>query len=320
MSATTHHRVVIIGSGPAGLTAALYTARANLSPLIIAGNQPGGQLMGTSRVENWPGIEAIDGPGLIKQLTDHATTYGATLRAVNVTAVDITKKPFTLQLSDATTCTADSIIIACGATARRLNCPGEAEYWGKGVSTCATCDAPFYKDRPVVIVGGGNSAVTYALQLARHGARVTIVHLLDKLTATDPTVAQVYDHPLISIIYQHTVTEITGNGTNVTGVVITDQQAGTQKTIETAGVFIAIGMGPNTALFADQLECTKGGYIARPHGGTKTSVPGVFAAGDVADQWYHQAITAAGEGCQAALDCEYYLTGSVQITYPTSLT
>ena len=271
--------------------------------------------MGTQRVENWPGVAAISGPDLIKNLTDHATSNGAQLRAVNVTSVDTSQKPFLLSLSDNTQVTSDSIIIACGATARRLHCPGESEYWGKGVSTCATCDAPFYKDRNVVIVGGGNSAVTYALQLARHGARITIVHIMNKLTATDPTTQQVYDHDNISIIYNHTVTAVNGDGTKVTGVTIQNQQTQDLQELATDGVFIAIGMGPNTDLFAHQIDRDKRGYIARESGSTKTSVPGIFAAGDVADPKYHQAITAAGEGCQAALDCEYFLTGQVQVIY-----
>lgn len=315
MSASSHHRVVIIGSGPAGLTAALYTARSTLSPLVIAGNQPGGQLMGTSRIENWPGVQAMSGPDLIKTMTDHAVACGATMRNIRVTKVDTHTHPFTLELSDRTTITSDSIIVACGTTPRRLNCPGESEYWGKGVSTCATCDAPFYKDKDAVIVGGGNSAITNALQLARHGVRITIVHILDELTATDPTVKQVYEHPNISIIYGHTVTAVHGDERHVTSVTIQDQKSKETRELPTHAMFLAIGMAPNTDLFAGQLEVAKGGYLARRPGSTQTSIDGVFAAGDVADPKYHQAITAAGEGCQAALDCEYFLTGKVGVVY-----
>lgn len=310
-----HHRLVIIGSGPAGYTAALYAARAQLTPLVIAGTQPGGQLMGTNSVENWPGVKSIKGPELMHQIAEHAQSCGAQIVEKNVTAVDISTKPFTLTLNDNSTITSDSIIVACGATHRRLHCPGESEYWGKGVSVCATCDAPLYKDRRVVIVGGGNSAITYANQLARHGARITIMHILEQLTATDPTMEHVLNNPAIDIVYQHTVTQIHGDTKRVTGVTITSQKTGDNRELKTDGVFIAIGMGPNTDLFADQLERDTRGYLVCAPGTTHTSVPGIFAAGDVADSRYKQAITAAGHGCQAALDAEYFLTGKVMVIY-----
>ena len=311
----SHHKVIIIGSGPAGTTAALYTARAGLEPVVIGGSSFGGQLLGTDRVDNWPGMDSISGSDLMEKLILQSQKHGATYRAVRVKNIDLSEKPYSLSLTDNTKCTADSVIIACGATPRRLHCPGEEEYWGKGVTTCATCDAPFYKDKEVVIVGGGNSAVVHALQLVRIGARVTIVHILDKLTATDPTVNLVHENKNISIIYSHTVTEIKGDGKHVTGVTIQSQQNKDTFELETSAVFIAIGVGPNTDLFKGQIDMSKHGYIIRDAHRTLTSVEGVFAAGDVADQMYHQAITAAGEGCRAALDCEYYLNGSVSVIY-----
>lgn len=311
----SHRKVIIIGSGPAGATAALYTARAGLEPLVIGGSSFGGQLLGTDRVDNWPGRDAISGPDLMQELILHSQKHGAAYRSARIKNIDLSERPFTLTLTDNTTCTADSVIIACGATPRRLHCPGEETYWGKGVTTCATCDAPFYKDKEVVIVGGGNTAVVHALQLVRIGARVTIVHILDTLTATDPTVNLVHDNKNISIIYSHTVAEIHGDGTHVTGVTIQSQQNNDTFELKTSAVFIAIGVGPNTDLFTDQLDMDKNGYILRDAHRTTTSVDGVFAAGDVADRIYHQAITAAGEGCRAALDCEYFLTGSVKVVY-----
>ena len=310
-----HHRVIIIGSGPAGLTAATYTARAGLSPVVFEGKNPGGQLMTTSAVENWPGEISIQGPALMKKLDDHAKACGARMIGQTIVAVDLKEKPYRVTTNTNEVHTTDSIIVACGATHRRLGCPGESDYWGKGVAVCATCDAPFYKDKHVVIVGGGNTAVTDAMALVRHAKKVTIVQILEKLSATDPIKDKVLAHDRIEIVPLHTVDKIHGDGTRVTGVTITSQKDGLQRDLSCDGVFIAIGMRPNTVLFEGKLPLDKWGYIRRHEGTTVTDVPGVFAAGDVSDHRYRQAITSAGEGCQAALDCEYYLTGSVTVLY-----
>jgi len=312
-----HHKVVIIGSGPAGLTAALYTGRAGLKPVVFEGKSPGGQLMTTSAVENWPGEVSIQGPALMKKLKDHALTYGAEMISQTIVDVDLTQKPYALTTNAGDTYTAESIIVACGATHRRLGCPGESDYWGKGVAVCATCDAPFYRDKHVVIVGGGNTAVTDAAALIRHAKKVTIIQIQEKLSATDPLKEYVLAHDRIEVIPLHTVTKIEGDGMRVTGVTMTSQVDKQETMLACDGVFIAIGMMPNTALFTGKLEQDKWGYIVRKEGSTQTSVPGVFAAGDVADHRYRQAITSAGEGCQAALDCEYYVTGSVTVVYTT---
>jgi thioredoxin reductase (NADPH) len=322
---STHHRLIIIGSGPAGLTAGIYAGRARLQPLILEGKNPGGQLMGTNDIQNWPGIPSMSGPELMEHLCTHATSVGAVCRQKTVASVDLSQKPFALTLTDNTAVTADSIILATGATHRRLYCPGEDTYWGRGVSTCATCDAPLYDGKEVVIVGGGNTAVTNALQLAKYAQRVTIVQQGAALTATDPIVEQVYTHERISIIYDHTVTAVHGDETRVTGVTITGKDTTNlssslvedpaERQLPTDGVFIAIGMGPNTDLVKGQVAMNDWGHIVREEGTTKTSIPGFFAAGDVADYRYRQAITSAGEGCRAALDAEYYLNGKVMVVY-----
>jgi thioredoxin reductase (NADPH) len=303
----THHKLIIIGSGPAGLTAALYAARSRLDPLLIEGKSPGGQLMGTSYVENWPGEIRILGPELMKRMKEHALHYGTQFLDQEVTTVDFTKKPFQLATHRKMQLTAQSVIIATGTESKRLCCPGESEYWGKGVSTCAVCDAAFFKDKKVVIVGGGDTAMENATFLTRFTNDITIVHILDKLTASAIMQERVHNHPAISLIYNATVSEIKGNGQTVTGIVITDQK--TKKTTEMAtdGIFIAVGLKPNTELFKGQLELLENGYLkVTDH--TKTSVPGVFAAGDVFDSRYRQAITSAGSGCMAALDAEKYLS------------
>lgn len=310
-----HHRLIIIGSGPAGLTAGIYAGRARLTPLILEGKTPGGQLMGTNDIQNWPGVPSMTGPELMNHLRDHATSVGSTCVKKTVASVDLSQKPFALTLTDDTTLTADSVILATGATHRRLHCEGESTYWGRGVSTCATCDAPLYKDKEVVVVGGGNTAVTNALQLAKYASRVTIVHIQEKLTATDPIVEQIPTHERIEVVYSHTVTAIHGDDTRVTGVSITDQKDNTTRHLATDGVFVAIGMGPNTDLVKGQVDMNQWGHIIREEGTTKTSTPGFFAAGDVADYRYRQAITSAGEGCRAALDAEYYLNGKMTVIY-----
>jgi thioredoxin reductase (NADPH) len=299
-------KITIIGSGPAGLTAAIYAARSGLEPLIIEGKQPGGQLMGTSLVENWPGEKSIMGPELMVRMREQAVHQGAEFLSEEVVEVDLAKNPFTLTTHKQTTITSDAVIIATGATPKRLNCPGEKEYWGKGVSTCAICDAAFYKNRPVIIIGGGDTAMEEASFMARFTDRITIIHILSQLTATQAMQDRVINNPKISIIYSSSVTEIQGDGTKVTGVAFTDTVTGEKHNLATDGVFIAIGLTPNTTLFKNKLELDRFGYI-RLKNHTKTSIEGIFAAGDVADFEYRQAVTSAGTGCMAALDAEKYL-------------
>jgi thioredoxin reductase (NADPH) len=299
-----HHPLIIIGSGPAGLTAATYAARANLSPLVFEGSQPGGQLMKTSAVENWPGEVSILGPDLMKKLREHATHFGAKMVRETVESVDLTSRPFKLTTKK-NKYSADALIIATGANPKLLTCPGAEEYWGKGVTSCAVCDGAFYRDKKVVIIGGGDTAMEDASFMTNFTDDITVVHILDKLTASQAMQKRVIDNPKIKIIYESTVSAIEGNGTVVTSVTLTHQKGGATHKLPADGVFVAIGINPNTALFKDQLELERG-YIALKKG-TETSVPGVFAAGDVADFSYRQAITSAGTGCQAALDAERFL-------------
>lgn len=299
--------VVIIGSGPAGLTAALYAARGKLKTLVLEGNQPGGQLTTTTTVENWPGNIAIQGPDLMFNMRDHAAHYGADLITEAVTHVDFSKAPYSLATESGKQFTGHTVIIATGSSNKKLGCPGETEYFAKGVATCATCDAPFYKDKDVIVVGGGNTAVTEAEHLSHFAKRVTIIHILDALTATDPIKDKVFANPKINVIYGSTIKEIRGDGNTVTNVVIEHQKNKTTSTMTTNGVFVAIGFTPNTKLFNGQLELDQYGYlILQEH--TKTSKPGIFAAGDVADYRYRQAITSAGAGCMAALDAQSFVS------------
>ncbi len=302
----TPHPVIIIGSGPAGLTAAIYAARANLSPIIIDGNNPGGQLMGTSVVENWPGETSIIGPKLMQDMRKHAEYLGTQFIADEIKTVDLKSHPFTLTLTSGKTLQTLSLIVASGATPKRLGCPGENELWGKGVTTCATCDAPFYKDKKVLVVGGGDTAMEDASFLRKYTNNVTIVHILDKFTASHAMQQRVLTDPMIKIIYQSTVTAIEGDGNHVTGAVITNQKDQSVTKMAVDGVFVAVGLTPNTGFLQGQLNLDSHGYIALT-GSTTTSVPGVFAAGDVADSHYRQAITSAGTGCMAAMDADEYL-------------
>jgi thioredoxin reductase (NADPH) len=302
------YNVVIIGSGPAGLTAGIYTARAKLKPLIIDGPLPGGQLMTTTKVENWPGTVSIMGPDLMMNMREHAQTCGASFLSENVTSVDFSKRPFTVVTDSKKIIQAQSIIVATGAVNKRLNCKLEAEYWGKGVSTCATCDAPLYEGKEVIIVGGGNTAVTEAEHLMHIAKKITIVHIHDKLSATDPIKDKVLANPKVQVIYNATVVEIQGDGKRVTHAVIENQKDKKRTTVASDGVFIAIGFKPNTEVFKNHIAMDQYGYITvRDH--TRTSVEGVFAAGDVADYRYRQAITSSGAGCMAALDVQSFLAG-----------
>jgi thioredoxin reductase (NADPH) len=308
------YKVIIIGSGPAGLTAGIYAGRSKLEPLIIEGNMPGGQLTTTTKVENWPSYISIDGPELMKKIREQAEVCGAHFVSDEVSGIDVSGEPYKVFTRAGKTFETQSIIIASGAVHKKLGCTGEQEYWGKGVSVCATCDAPFMQEKEVVIVGGGNSAVTEAEYLTKFASKITIVQALDALTATDPIKDKVLADPKITIIYNSTVIEMKGDGEHVTHVVIENQEDKSKTTVPAFGVFIAIGLIPSTKIFQGQIELDENGYIILKHR-TQTNVAGVFAAGDVSDPLYKQAITSSGDGCKAALDCEIYLTGKISVSY-----
>lgn len=309
MNKQTPYNVIIIGSGPAGLTAAVYTSRAFLKPLLIEGTPPGGQLMGTTAVENWPGNKSILGPKLVMDMKEHAKHFGTEFLSDRVTKVDFSQKPFLLTTAKGTELQAHSVIITTGASPNRLKCPGEDEYWGKGVTTCAVCDGAFYPKKKVVIVGGGDTAMEDASFMAKYTDDITIVHILDKLTASPSMQKRILDNPKIKIIYSSTVTEIKGDGKHITEVLLTNQKTKEQTTLLTDVVFLAIGQKPQTEIFKGHIELDKMGYISVKDG-AQTSVKGVFVAGDVADYRYRQAITSAGTGCMAALDAQRYLEES----------
>jgi thioredoxin reductase (NADPH) len=302
----TIEKIIIIGSGPAGLTAGIYAARAALEPLIIEGTDPGGQLMNTTLVENWPGEKSILGPELMKKMRDQAHELGCRFTSASVTQASLNTKPFELILSNNSSIKCQSLVIATGAHPRKLGCKGETTFWGKGVSTCAICDGPFFKDKQVVIVGGGDSAMESASFLMSYAKKLTIVHILDHLTASAAMQQRVLKNPKVEIIYNSTVEEITGENGKVSAVTLVNKKTGALSSLPTQGVFIAIGLIPNTALFKNQLEMKASGHLLVTND-THTSIAGVFAAGDVADIKYRQAITSAGSGCAAALDAERYL-------------
>jgi thioredoxin reductase (NADPH) len=304
--------VIIIGSGPAGLTAALYTARANLRPLVIEGLEAGGQLMLTTLVENWPGHrDGIMGPELMGEMRAQAERFGAEIIRGQVASVDLDTRPFTVRMSDAAY-HCRSLIIATGASARLLGLPSERALIGHGVSTCATCDGYFFRGKPIAVVGGGDSAMEEAIFLTRFASQVTVVHRRDALRASKIMQDKAFANPKIAFEWNTEVEEIkdTGKG-EVTAMVLRNSQTGERKELVVDGVFVAIGHTPNTALFAGQLDTDANGYLLT-HDGTRTSVPGVFACGDVQDHIYRQAITAAGSGCMAAIDAEKYLEGVPQ--------
>ncbi|HET7482799.1 MAG TPA: thioredoxin-disulfide reductase [Actinomycetota bacterium] len=304
MSDTTRD-VVIIGSGPAGLTAAVYTARANLAPLMIEGVEAGGQLMLTTEVENYPGfIDGIMGPELMERMRKQASRFGTEFVTDNVTEVDFEASPFAVRTSD-TTYHARAVIISTGASARMLGVPGERELLGHGVSTCATCDGFFFRNQELLIVGGGDSAMEEAIFLTKFASKVTVVHRRDSLRASKIMQDRAHENPKIDFIWDSVITEVFGNG-KVAGARLKNVKTGAETEIPAQGVFVAIGHVPNTALFEGKLELS-GGYIVTTGDDTQTSVRGVFAAGDVVDFRYRQAITAAGMGCMAAIDAERYL-------------
>ena len=299
--------VVIIGSGPAGLTAAVYAARANLAPLMIEGIEAGGQLMLTTDVENYPGfVDGIMGPELMERMRKQAARFGTEIVTDNVTEVDFSGPSFKISTASETY-QSRAVIISTGASAKMLGVPGEKELLGHGVSTCATCDGFFFKDQELLMVGGGDSAMEEATFLTKFASKVTIVHRRDSLRASKIMQDRAFANPKIDFVWDSVITEIFGNG-KVAGARIKNLKTGTESELPSGGVFVAIGHTPNTGLFEGELELS-GGYIVTEGEGTKTSVPGVFAAGDVVDFRYRQAITAAGMGCMAAMDAERYLEG-----------
>ena len=303
-------KVVIIGSGPAGLTAALYTARANLQPLLIEGLEAGGQLMLTTLVENYPGFRTgIDGPKLMEEMREQTVHVGAELVQGNVTAVDLRARPFRVTLGDNRTITTESLIIATGASAKWLDIGSDRKLAGRGVSTCATCDGYFFRQKPIAVVGGGDSAMEEALYLARLASKVTVIHRRDSLRASKIMQDKAFKNPKIDFIWDSEVADVRDvTRGEVSEIVVRNLKTGALSNVAVDGLFIAIGHIPNTSLFAGQLELDANGYIVTQQG-TRTSIPGVFAAGDVQDHVYRQAVTAAGTGCMAALDAERYLEG-----------
>lgn len=298
-------RLIIIGSGPAGLTAAIYAARANLAPRVFAGYQFGGQLMLTTEVENYPGFpNGIMGPELMEQFRAQAERFGATIENVDVVGVDFSSRPLRVRTDDAEF-HADSVIVASGASARWLGIPGEDRLRGQGVSSCATCDGAFFKERHIVVVGGGDSAMEEALFLTRFGSKVTVIHRRDALRASKIMADRALSHPKISFIWDSAVEEAKGE-MRLEGLVVRNLRSGERSEIAADAMFVAIGHDPNTAIFREHLDLDAQGYIASQDG-VHTKVPGVFVAGDVYDHRYKQAITAAGMGCKASMEAEKYL-------------
>ncbi|MEN2504230.1 thioredoxin-disulfide reductase [Stutzerimonas stutzeri] len=313
MSEVKHSRLIILGSGPAGYTAAVYAARANLKPLMITGIQPGGQLTTTTEVDNWPGdVEGLTGPDLMVRMQKHAERFDTEIVFDHIHTAELQQRPFTLR-GDSGVYTCDALIIATGASAQYLGLPSEEAFAGRGVSACATCDGFFYRNQVVAVIGGGNTAVEEALYLSNIAKEVHLIHRRDKLRSEKILQDKIMDKATngnIRLHWNHSLEEVLGDASGVTGVRLKSTLTGEENTLDLAGVFIAIGHKPNTELFQGQLEM-KDGYLKIRGGGegdaTCTSIPGVFAAGDVADHVYRQAITSAGAGCMAALDAEKYL-------------
>ena len=313
MTTAKHSRLLILGSGPAGYTAAVYAARANLKPTMITGLQQGGQLMTTTDVDNWPGdVEGLQGPVLMQRMAEHAERFETAMVFDHIHTADLKQRPFRLK-GDSGEYTCDALIIATGATAKYLGIASEEHYKGKGVSACATCDGFFFREQDVVVVGGGNTAVEEALYLSNIGRKVYLVHRRDKLRAEKIMQDKLFEKAAagkIELVWNHTIDEILGDASGVTGVRVKDINSGTTRDIEATGFFVAIGHTPNTGIFEGQLDMHDG-YIKIRTGlegmATMTSIPGVFAAGDVADHVYRQAVTSAGFGCMAALDAERWL-------------
>jgi thioredoxin reductase (NADPH) len=303
------HKVVILGSGPAGLTAALYAGRANLEPILIEGSQPGGQLTITTDVENYPGFpDGVMGPEMMELFRKQAERFGTKILNGDVVGVELGKRPFVLRIEGREPMEAETLIIATGARAKLLGLPSEAELMGFGVSACATCDGFFFKDKPVMVVGGGDTAVEEAIFLTRYSPKVQLVHRRDELRASKIMQDRAFKNPRIEFLWDSAIDEVHGaRETGVEGVTLRNLKKNTTERVPTQGVFIAIGHEPNTAIFQGQLEMDERGYLITQPRTTYTSIPGVFACGDVQDPVYRQAVTAAGTGCMAAIDAERFL-------------
>jgi len=308
--ANIHTKVLILGSGPAGLTAGIYTARANLAPIIVAGMQPGGQMTITTDVENYPGFpDVIQGPWLMEQMQKQAEHVGTRVMHDIIVSIDLSKRPFTCTGDSGDVYTADSLIITTGASARWLGLPSEKKFQGFGVSACATCDGFFFRGKEVVVVGGGNTAVEEALYLTNHATKVTLVHRRDFLRAEKILQKRLMEHPKIQVVWDSAVDEVIGKEgpLGVTGVRLKNVKTGAVQDVTTDGLFVAIGHTPNTELFKGVLDMDENGYLITAADSTRTNIPGVFAAGDVQDHVYRQAVTAAGTGCMAALEADRFL-------------
>lgn len=310
MSGAQHHRLIILGSGPAGYSAAVYAARANLKPVVIAGIQPGGQLTTTTEVDNWPGdVHGLTGPDLMVRMQQHAERFDTEVVYDHINSVDLKQRPFLLS-GDNGQYSCDALIIATGASAKYLGLPSEDAFKGRGVSACATCDGFFYRGQKVAVLGGGNTAVEEALYLSNIASEVTLVHRRDKLRAEKILQDKLLAKENIKVLWDHSLDEVLGDDSGVTGIRVKSTKDNSMQDLEVQGVFVAIGHQPNTGIFEGQLDM-KDGYLKTRSGlegnATATNVPGVFAAGDVADHVYRQAITSAGAGCMAALDAEKYL-------------
>lgn len=305
-----HSKVVIIGSGPAGYTAAIYAARAMLEPVMIAGTQPGGQLTITTDVENYPGFaDVIQGPWLMEQMKAQAEHVGTKMVSDVIVEVDFDRRPFTLKGDSGKVYTADSVIVATGAQARWLGLPSESKFQGFGVSACATCDGFFYREKHVIVVGGGNTAVEEALFLTNFASKVTVIHRRSEFRAERILQDRLFKHPKIEVRWNTELADITGNNMppSVTGAVLRNTLTGETESLPVDGIFVAIGHTPSTGIFAGKLDMKPGGYLQVKPGTTQTNVPGVYAAGDVTDDVFRQAVTAAGMGCMAALEAERFL-------------
>lgn len=304
-----HSKILIIGSGPAGYTAAIYAARAALAPRLIEGPQPGGQLTITTEVENWPGDESVSGPDLMARMGEQVRKAGVDVVSDLIVEVDLARTPFLAIDDRGTRYTADTIVVATGASARWLGLESETRYRGRGVSACATCDGFFYRDRVCAVVGGGNTAVEEALYLTNFAQKVYLIHRRDALRADRANQARLHANPRVEVVWNAEVAEVLGDSGGVTGLALRDTREGGVSLLAVHGLFVAIGHNPATSLFNGQLRMDEEGYILVTPGSTATSVPGVFAAGDVQDKLFRQAVTSAGMGCMAALEAERYLAG-----------